>query len=703
MSFFLLEKWIKCKICHFYLPSEDQLVSHQCGQTKGIKCNSCNFWAFKTKHLRRHSDEIKHINFFNSKCQLCSSSFKTTALYHSHMKSLHPSALLVMWHKCQFCDTLKPTPKMLRHHVKVDHENKDLPCNFCTRIWESEEALVNHVNKRHHAEAINDKWFKCKECQLIVPRKAYLVEHIINEHASVTIPCSFCSSRFINRKSYNSHVHVVHREEAMAAWIKCTECDTLEETPLRMRGHMKRKHKDKLRQIKLEKRQTKKRTLDIQCPFCSKKFSGVSSFHLHCNAVHLEVIEQKWLHCDKCKGWLPDARSMKIHQVKHNTFANHSVLVRKKIFRCYFCPLKLMDIRHLVHHCNRNHLDQILSSSWPHCEKCQLFFPPGKVMDRHNLKHSLKRDYLHVYYRLNHQCQFCSKGFQSAANYHSHVNTIHLELIQFTWVLCQYCGLFLPTKSVYEQHFCKAFKKNKNDSNLDENQVFEQLSTVNSEKEINSKSPNKSHQAIKTKKKNVKMVNCSFCPLKHFTENQYILHANAAHIHQLIADKWKPCPTCLNCFPNDKSLTKHECSGHQAEIQPISSPTTIKLEKDVEVEETKTGLSVHNQRKTITLHFQPEIQLISNVNNNNPKDKMVVSIDNQISASRKRLGSIKSETCKIFLTTIDESSWVCCKTCNSYFSSSSKLDEHANLVHNFKSSSEKDPMKQIDDFLRNQR
>ena len=164
--------------------------------------------------------------------------------------------------------------------------------------------------------------------------------------------------------------------------------------------------------------------------------------------------------------------------------------------------------------------------------------------------------------------------------------------------------------------------------------------------------------------------------------------------------KWKSCPTCSNCFPNYKSLTKHECSGQQAEIQPTSSATTIKLEKDLEVEEPKTGPSAQNQSKSFTLNFEPEFQLISNVNNNNPKDKMVVSIDNQTSASRKRL---KSETIKILLSQIEESSWVCCKICNSYFSSSNKLNEHTNLFHNFQSSSEQDPMKQIDEFLRNQR
>ena len=95
--------------------------------------------------------------------------------------------------------------KSFYHHIKPKHPSIVNPeysgpryeCNLCSKIFVTQKALTNHLNRDKHAETI----YMCEKCDEVFSKKSNLKRHEQIIHEEDTYSCLSCKKTFVTQQN----------------------------------------------------------------------------------------------------------------------------------------------------------------------------------------------------------------------------------------------------------------------------------------------------------------------------------------------------------------------------------------------------------------------------------------------------------------------------------------------------------------------
>ena len=170
---------------------------------KMFECSNCNDIFLFEDELNCHRNLDHGIKTEKNYCRECRMSY-------------------VEQHKC-FKDNNFPSQVM------------KYPCNQCSKIYASKQALIGHVKTEHDKQLD----FECSICGKQVGSKAKLSNHIFNCHSQVT--CDICNKVIANPYDLKRHKLSVHKDTT-GVWL-CESCPkSFFFTKSKFDKHMKENH-----------------------------------------------------------------------------------------------------------------------------------------------------------------------------------------------------------------------------------------------------------------------------------------------------------------------------------------------------------------------------------------------------------------------------------------------------------------------------
>ena len=76
-------------------------------------------------------------------------------------------------HRCDECDFVTYTAKLLQNHKSNNHMEKPYKCDFCEHRVSRAEQLLDHIRHHHTME----RPFKCDQCEMAFSSNKKLKRH----------------------------------------------------------------------------------------------------------------------------------------------------------------------------------------------------------------------------------------------------------------------------------------------------------------------------------------------------------------------------------------------------------------------------------------------------------------------------------------------------------------------------------------------
>ena len=76
-------------------------------------------------------------------------------------------------HRCDECDFVTFTAKLLQNHKSNNHMERPFKCDFCDHRVNREAELLDHIRHHHTME----RPFKCDQCEMAFSSKIKLTRH----------------------------------------------------------------------------------------------------------------------------------------------------------------------------------------------------------------------------------------------------------------------------------------------------------------------------------------------------------------------------------------------------------------------------------------------------------------------------------------------------------------------------------------------
>ena len=144
----------KCKICKFYFKNKEDLKTHNCVSSIGIKCNFCDKTFDSVNHLEAHKFE-HHEDIKLQKCSLCdlmieSKGSDTIHIIQNHNKDCMSKLVEVQdkAYSCDSCDFISTNECLFKRHKRDKHDKttkSTSPHPKKRRIMEEENMETNEV------------------------------------------------------------------------------------------------------------------------------------------------------------------------------------------------------------------------------------------------------------------------------------------------------------------------------------------------------------------------------------------------------------------------------------------------------------------------------------------------------------------------------------------------------------------------------
>ena len=331
-------------------------------------------------------------------CEKCFADFRFKKELYKHAKSAHGVNLQNNW-KCQRCDHVTKSPKLLKLHIAKVHEGKNPNiCEKCDKAFSTKFKLKAHVQSVHEGQ-----------------------KHV----------CDTCGKGYIHKDGLRSHINVIHNKLKRKKQKKKEELD----------AHM-RHVDDEDKKWKIQIGHFKVDLKDFQVVQDEKTF--IKCFKINCEALlktsnkikeHIKTDHNgKPYTCEKC---LADFR-LKDNLYKHTKSA-HGVNLEKNQ-KCFICDHittgpKLLELHIAKVHEGKNPFS---------CEKCDKAFSTNNILKAHIQS---------VHEGEKHLCETCGKGYTHKDGLRNHIDHIHNKLKRKTQQhLCSICGKDYTQKWALEQH-----------------------------------------------------------------------------------------------------------------------------------------------------------------------------------------------------------------------------------------------------------
>ena len=130
-----------------------------------MRHDSISFCKDFLNHLKLLHGEPKYI------CDICEHKCFTKTNLRNHMQKHKCEE-----HRCDECNFVTYTAKLLNSHKLNKHMEKPLKCDFCDYRTSRRAELLNHTRHNHTME----RPFKCDKCEMAFSSKKILVKHMVS-------------------------------------------------------------------------------------------------------------------------------------------------------------------------------------------------------------------------------------------------------------------------------------------------------------------------------------------------------------------------------------------------------------------------------------------------------------------------------------------------------------------------------------------
>lgn len=202
MRYHLNKDAFKCKDCGLVCTSGIQLAVHSKSNHTApsdckYQCKTCGKKFSILSHLKCHakSHEPKTREI---KCELCDRLFTSKKLLQRHVLNIHEQPTT---HICEVCGKGMASAGHLKTHSQTHKPTKTSECDICGKQY---FYLSIHKQRVHGPQII----VKCEHCGLDMPKNNYR-KHVTRLHTHVKIyKCTVCEKEFKLQRSFKMHMDI---------------------------------------------------------------------------------------------------------------------------------------------------------------------------------------------------------------------------------------------------------------------------------------------------------------------------------------------------------------------------------------------------------------------------------------------------------------------------------------------------------------
>lgn len=145
--------------------------------------------------------------------------------------------------RCNQCDYLAPTPKILDQH-RLDAHPTWYSCNQCAFKTKFINVMTKHKNTAHaYSESNGEHVADCKLCPYRAINSQFLQKHVRAMHyrPPPVLSCTMCSYETSDRSNFKKHQYIHTKDKPH----KCPSCVYQCVSPYQMKKHVEKQHSDK--------------------------------------------------------------------------------------------------------------------------------------------------------------------------------------------------------------------------------------------------------------------------------------------------------------------------------------------------------------------------------------------------------------------------------------------------------------------------
>ncbi|XP_044742766.1 zinc finger protein 888-like isoform X2 [Chrysoperla carnea] len=270
----------KCRFCNLTFSSKKKLTEHKLTHDVVInksswECKECPAIFSSRDTLYRHMKMIHNRNSIKKLliCDKCDEKFPNKRLLARHIRKTHPKEKKEYKKNqivnCEICGkTLKRC--YLSKHMTTHGERNKLACEYCPKIFISQETLQTHV-KIYHKNSGPVCKFLCSECGLKLRSKAELSNHLITHTGERPYACDKCDKTYRTTFMLKQHISRTHLNERN---FICTFCSQAFFDKKILLNHVRRHTGEK----------------PFKCNMCEKRFIQKTALKVHMK-VHTGTAE----------------------------------------------------------------------------------------------------------------------------------------------------------------------------------------------------------------------------------------------------------------------------------------------------------------------------------------------------------------------------------------------------------------------------
>ena len=352
---------------------------------------------------------------------------------------------------CDFCIKLFVSQETLKKHLLAKHKkSRPFVCKFCKKTF----IQPNHL-KDHLLIHSKDNGNKCLRCDKVFTLQRQLQRHMILKHSNhVTVvpvsvspgaeaedqkpTCDICKRMFLVKSTLKKHMRAHDRSKCITcgkqfmnalelkAHIettpsceyrhKCDECNKSFESPCHLKSHMLRHTSDR----------------PFVCETCGKRFFEAGTLKLH---TYIHTNEKPYT-CPICSKGFVNRLNLNDHV---------SIHTNEKRYVCPLCGNGYHCLSSLWLHNRTKHL----GAKDHQCTLCGEQFTYARQLESHMFKHTGKKDYT---------CKTCGKAFIRAETLKMHTR-LHTGEKLFECPICK-------------KAFITAYKLRRHSSTHNEKRLF---------------------------------------------------------------------------------------------------------------------------------------------------------------------------------------------------------------------------------------
>ena len=331
-----------CRLCNEIYETRGDIKNHDKNvhrklNADGVEkfyCSMCEEFFDDREKLRYHGIAKHDATGKMYKCPYCPSTVGKMIHLERHVKSEHKDKQM----ECDFCGIGHKNVKALVEHLEVTHKetnedskNQSYPCTYCIMTFDSPSLLKNHFQLIH-----KDQQLKCESCGKRFPDSKTLAQHKELEHENLKYQCHMCGKYLAHKHGLDGHIRKVHQGIKSQKKHQCNQCGSMFYSKHDLYYHSKSAHEKSFEctcvecgksfgrpaQLKNHIRKVHEGERNHKCTHCEKAFFSKWSMNKHINGVHLNIRKFKCPYCD-------NAFKLEIHlqthmKLKHKVIVTHA-------------------------------------------------------------------------------------------------------------------------------------------------------------------------------------------------------------------------------------------------------------------------------------------------------------------------------------------------------------------------------------------